>query len=163
MQTLVRPCLPGQPMSDAEKQLIAKLDHIDSLHLLNHAAHTTFVLERDGYTSSDLETLHELDWNEDDGMMALGDATDQAARELALEVEYEARWSAGFNPEPQKIIATFCIGGPTVRLSTSIDHRGNCIAEETEGHFSWGVDSGTVDVPADYHDALRWFWGLVAC
>ena len=96
-------------------------------------------------------------------LIALADAADQALRDNALEIEYEGRWSAGYDPEPQKIIATLCLGGPTVRISTSLDHHGNAIAEETEGEFSWGVDSGTVDVPADYHDALKLFWDLVAC
>ena len=163
MQSLVSPSLPGQPMSDAEKQLIAQLDWIDKMAGIYTTAHrATHTLERNDFDFEALELIGDLDWNVGDGAEALADAADQALRDNALEIEYEARWSAGYEPQAQKIIATLCLGGPTVRISTSLDHHGNAIADETEGHFSWGVDSGTVDVPADYHEALELFWSLVA-
>lgn len=164
MQSLVRPALPGQPMSDAEKQLIAQLDWIDKMAGIYTTAHNAaLTLERDDFDYEALELIGDLSWNAGDGAEALADAADQALRDNPLEIEYEARWSAGYEPRAQKVIATLCLGGPTVRISTSLDHHGNAIAEETEGHFSWGVDSGTVDVPEHYHDALQLFWNLVNC
>ena len=135
-------------MSDAEKQLIAQLDWIDKMAGIYTTAHrATHTLERNDFDFEALELIGDLDWNVGDGAEALADAADQALRDNALEIEYEARWSAGYEPQAQKIIATLCLGGPTVRISTSLDHHGNAIADETEGHFSWGVDSGTVMSP----------------
>ena len=164
MYTLVKPSIPGTPMSDAEKQLIAQLDWIDKMAGIYTTAHNAaLILERSDFDFEALELIGDLDWNAGDGAEALADAADQALREKPLEIEYSGTWSAGYSPKADKVIATLCLGGPTVRICTNLDHRGNAIAEETVGYFSWGVDSGVVDVPADYHEALQLFWGLVAC
>ena len=163
MHSLVSPSLPGQPASPAEEQPIAKLERIDALHQIAHLGRNTLFIELASLAVELQEIIDELLWNDGDGGIALAEAAEEAARELPLDVEYFGRWAAGTTPTADGVSVCLCFGGPTVRISTSIDHRGNCVAEETEGQFSWGGQSGTIDAPAHYHDSLEWFWGLVAC
>ena len=62
------PCLPGQPMSDAEKQLIAQLDWIDKMAgIFTTAYNATHTLERNDFDFEALELIGDLNWNAGDG------------------------------------------------------------------------------------------------
>lgn len=163
MQTLTTPALPGQPASPAEEQLIAKLERIDTLHQIAYLGRNTLFIELAALAPEMQEIIGELLWNDGDGGIALAEAAEEAARDLPLLIQYSGRWTAGAAPEADKVHADLCIGGPTVSISARIDNRGNVLADWTEGQFSWGTESGTIDAPAHYHDSLEWFWGLVAC
>ena len=164
MQTLTAPSLPGTPASPAEEQMVAKLERIDALYRLTGLARNSIFIERDYLTADLQEVCDELLWNDGDGSLVLADAAEQAAIELPLEIEYEGTWSAGNQPQADRVIITLCIGGPTCRIQIELDNHDQPLLNESLCRFYWGgTDVGAFFVPAEYHDAVRWFSQLVAC
>jgi len=166
MQSLVKPNLPGTPATPAEEQLWSHLNGLSALHEIHTVARRSAFL--DDLTPDLRQAIEDQDllWNESDGSLALAEAAEEAAREWALDIQGTGQWSLLYRseyPEYSGAIIQICTGGPAVDITLDVDPRHGPNWESAQGQLYWaGTPAQTVDIPNDYHEALDWYWALVA-
>ena len=129
--------LPGAPMSEAESNARAKLASIIGL---DEIIRTCASLPTDlPWGDEAQELINDNDWSQHEVELTLRDAAEEYALQLALGIDYTARWSAGsdFDGKPDRFQIWLSFGGPTCWIEGGFDQYGQAMWGDIELHGSW--------------------------